>query len=312
MSTSLAPLAHTVRSRALSWLHTHRELSVPDAGDLAPDLDAVKTLAEMALAAGLALTEGTAGSRERRLARELLDFCWLRLGQGALLYERLLHHPMTTDAVECYAPFAQAGYRHAGLEDLTSHLAVAGIAHIVEYVPCRRLAVANALRITGHDSGTRVPDWERLVQATWLAATPQPWHIDWETAYALTHTVFHITDWGRRPEALPRPLTAYLTRWLPVWTDIWTETRHWDLVAELLAVGACLPEPHIDLDDWQRMERTQHPDGLFPVDGRPLEEDPATRFRDHYHSTTVSAIAATIALSRDLTLPSAAVPDPSA
>ncbi|MEV5643452.1 hypothetical protein AB0L67_25350 [Streptomyces flaveolus] len=303
----LAPIAHSIRSRALQWLHTHRELSALNGKDIAEDLDAYKALAETALAAGLVLSEGTAGNRERRLAHHLTEFCWAELKEGSLLYERLLQNPMTTDALEFYAPFSLAGYRHAGMETLIAYLSDAGIGRIVEYVPNRRLAIANALRTTGHDRNTQNSNWPDLTQATWLAGNPQPWHINWEIGYALTHTVFHLTDWGRRPTALPDDMASHLTRWLPVWTDIWAETCQWDLVGELLAVGVCLPEPCTELDDWLRLKRLQHSDGLMPCDDRAVAADPATRFEYHHHTTVVSVIAATIALARDLDVPGTSV-----
>lgn len=72
------------------------------------NLETYKALGEVALAAGLLRQGGTAGAREGVLAAELLDFCWDQLGEGALLYERLLHHPLTTDPVELYSHFTRA------------------------------------------------------------------------------------------------------------------------------------------------------------------------------------------------------------
>lgn len=311
MSTALARLAHDVRSRALGWLHTNRRLGALRDHDVAADLDAYKALGETAMAAGLVLRDGATGSHESALARELLDFCWTQMEDGTPLYERLLRNPLATDALEIYGHFAEAGYRHPGMERLIPHLAAAGTAEIVEHVPNRRLAVANALRITGYDRDGRVPDWGRLTRATWLGSTPAPWNIDWMTGYAVTHTVFHLTDWGRLPDYLPGDVSAYLTRWLPVWTDIWTETCQWDLVGELLLVGSCLPEPYAEVDDWRRMAALQHDDGLMPRDGQPVDDDPATRFRDHHHPTVVAAVAATVALARALNAPAPAASAPS-
>jgi hypothetical protein len=308
MSTDLAPLAHRVRARALDWLHAHRQLGAFEAADVEKNLGAYKAVGETALAAGLVLRCGTAGSRERVLAAELLEFCWAQMGQGALLYERLSHHPVKTDPVECYSLFAAAGYRHPGLEQLITHLVTAGAVRAVEVLPNRRLAVANALRATGHDQGVGAPDWETLTRATWLGHLPQPWHIDWEAGYDLTHTVFHLTDWGRRPQALPADLAAYLGRWLPVWIDTWTEVGQWDLVGELLIVAGCLPAPYTEIDDWRRLAQLQHPDGLVPRDGDPVDDAPAARFEDHQHTTIVAVIAATVALTRDLDTPAAANP----
>ncbi|MFG3466983.1 DUF6895 family protein [Streptomyces sp. NPDC047853] len=69
-------------------------------------------------------------------------------------------------------------------------------------------------------------------------------------------------------------------------------------MGEPLAVGVCLPEPCTELDDWLRLKRLQHSDGLMPCDDGAVAANPATRFEDHHHTTVVSVIAATIALAR--------------
>jgi hypothetical protein len=310
VSTALAGIAHDIRSRALGWLHTHRQLGALDGGDIDGDTEGYKALAETGLAACLVLRDGAAGSRERALARELLEYSWAQLKEGALLYERLLRRPLATDALESYAHFARAGCRHPGVERLIPHLAAMGAARFVEHVPNRRLAVANALRITGHDRGAGAPDWRTLARATWLGGTPAPWYIDWMTGYSVTHTVFHLTDWGRWPGGLPGDVAGYLTRWLPVWTDVWAETCQWDLVGELLLVGSCLPEPYAELDDWRRLAELQHADGLLPRDDQPVDDDPVTRFQDHQHTTVVAVLAATVALARALDAPATGTPAP--
>ncbi|GGT00540.1 DUF6895 family protein [Streptomyces violaceus] len=307
MSTALAQTAHDVGSRALHWLHAHRQAGALDGRDLAGDMEAYKALLETALAASLVLRDGASGSEQCALAHELLDFAWAQLKDGTLLYERLLRQPLATDAVEGYAHFARVGYRHTGMERLITHFAATGTARTVEYVPNRRLAIANALRVTGHDQSA--DDWERLTRATWLGSTPQPWHLDWMTGYAITHTVFHLTDWGRDPRGLPDDLAAYLALWLPVWTDVWAETGQWDLVGELLIIGSCLPEPYVELGDWQRLAEVQHADGLVPRDDHPVDDDHATRFQDHQHPTIVATVAGTIALTRALNTPPTRTPD---
>ncbi|KOG87546.1 hypothetical protein ADK38_24840, partial [Streptomyces varsoviensis] len=162
---------------------------------------------------------------------------------------------------------------------------------------------ANAARITGHDHGAGAHDWASLTRATWLGAMPEPWHIDWLTGYAVTHTVFHLTDWGRLPGGLPADIAGYLRDWLPMWTDIWAETSQWDLMAELMIVGNCLPDPATEAEDWQRLAELQHADGLVPRDDKPVDDDPAQRFEDHQHTTIVAVVAGTIAVNRALNEP---------
>ncbi|MFF8652697.1 DUF6895 family protein [Streptomyces huasconensis] len=303
MTASVTQTAHQVSTQALSWLHTHRELGAlpPDTTADLGDPDSVyKPLGETTLAASLVLRESAAGSATLGMARELMTFCWRQLGDGDMLYERLLRHSLTTDPLETYAPFARCGFRHEPLERLLTHTSALRSFRGVELMPNRRLAVANAARVVGLDQGGHGYEWETLTRATWLGGTPEPWLIDWMTGYCVTHTVFHLTDWAADPTGLPDDLTAYLSAWLPVWIDIWAEIEQWDLVAELMIVGCCLKEPYCDPADWERLARVQHADGLLPRDGEPVDDDPEQRFRDHQHTAVVAAVAGTLAVSRTL------------
>ncbi|MFJ8826658.1 DUF6895 family protein [Streptomyces sp. NPDC102467] len=306
MSHPPADIAHAVSSRALRWLHDNRRYGalsdLPDA-DLSADRGAYKALGETALATSLVLRSGAAGTTELTLAGDLLTFCWQQTGEGTLLYERLLRNPLKTDPLETYAHFVRGGFRNRELDALLAHTVPLTSTHAAEHVPNRRLGVANAIRVSGLDEGPGTPRWAALTRATWLGNTPDPWHIDWLTAYAVTHTVYHLTDWGRLPAGLPADLVDYLHRWLPVWTDIWAEAGHWDLMAELMIAEMCLTDSHVDAEDWQRLADVQHEDGMVPRDDQPVDDDPAQRFDDHQHPTIVAVIAGNLALTRALEAP---------
>ncbi|WP_394436521.1 DUF6895 family protein [Streptomyces sp. SGAir0957] len=306
MSHPPTQLAHAVSSRALHWLHANREygaLSALPEADLNADSGAYKALGETALAASLVLRGGAAGTTELAVARDLLTYCWEQTANGSLLYERLLRNPLRTDPLETYAHFTRGGFRLPELDELLAHTVGLTSTHAAEHVPNRRLGVANAIRVTGLDHGSGTPHWETLTRATWLGSTPEPWHIDWLTAYAVTHTVYHLTDWGWLPSGLPDDLSGYLGDWLPVWTDIWAETGHWDLMAELMIVEMCRPDPQADPEDWRRLAEIQHEDGMVPRDDQPVDDDPAQRFEDHQHPTIVAVIAGNLALARALENP---------
>lgn len=285
-------------TRALGWLHRNRAQGTFADGataELAEPDSVYKPLAELALAASLVLRDAVFPAAERDAAGELLDFAWDQLRGGDLLYERQLRFPAVTDPLETYVHFHRAGYRHERLKALLVHLTTLTSYREYEHVPNRRMAVANATRVIGVADRT---DWSARTAATWLGATPEPWTMDWMTAYHMTHTVFHLTDWGAEPHALPPRLRDYLATWLPVWTDVWLEIEEWDLVAELLVVDACMPEPAFDPVAWRRLAAAQHEDGLLPRDGRTGTDDEDRRFEDHYHTAGVATIAATLVLSR--------------
>ncbi|MGP3970844.1 DUF6895 family protein [Streptomyces sp. 6N223] len=291
-------MAHRMATGALGWLHRNRghgALPPGTTADLADPDSVYKPLAESAMAASLVLREGIASPADQHRAREVLDFSWEQLGASDLLYERQLRYPVMTDPLEVYTHFTRAGYRHERLDGLLAHLGGLASPRSSELMPNRRLAVANAARVAGLE---REVDWRALTDATWLGQTPEPWAIDWLTAYCVTHTVFHVTDWGARPEGLPPRIQDYLTLWLPVWIDVWLEIQEWDLVGELLIVDACLTEPRCPPGAWEMFASAQHEDGLLPRDGRPVAEDPRQAFAEHHHPTVVATIAGTLALSR--------------
>ncbi|WP_395293504.1 DUF6895 family protein [Kitasatospora hibisci] len=294
--------AQQVSSGALRWLHSCYRNGLgrfpEDATiDLADPNNVYKPLGEAALATGLLLREGVAGAEDNRIARETLDLAWEQLRGGDLLYERQLRHPLMTDPLEVYVHFARADYRHRALEELLDSLARLRAVRAMEMLPNRRLAVANARRVVGLE---QQPDWSALAAATWLGATPEPWMIDWLTAYDVTHTVFHLTDWGARPDGLPTAMRDYLRDWLPVWLDVWQEIGQWDLVGELLIVAACIGDTEAGVPGWRALAAVQRPDGLVPRDADPVAGEPEQLLTDHGHTAVVTVVAAAITLARAL------------
>ena len=303
MNGGVLGTAQRIGSQALSWLRDSAHFgALPDTTvDFADPDNAYKPLGETALAASLVLREGVGGPAELRTSRDLLDQAWAQLRHGDFLFERQLRHPMVTDPVETYAHFVRGGHRHPGLDRIAEHLGGLASTRAVEMMPNRRLGVANAHRVIGSGCGPADDgDWAAMAADTWLGASPEPWVIDWMTGYNMTHTVFHLTDWGARPDGLPEPLAAYLRDWLPVWADVWQEVAQWDLLGELLIVDACLPEPVCDPRTWDRLAQVQHPSGLLPRDAEPVTEDPRQAFKDHEHTAVVAVVASTLTLSRAL------------
>ncbi|MGI5336591.1 DUF6895 family protein [Streptomyces sp. CA-181903] len=314
-----------VADGAMTWLHencAYCALPADVSPHLADHTNEYKALAEMTLAAQVT-SEALPTPRNRARARDILDHCWRQLGRGDLLYERQLRHLSLSDPVETYAHFVRAGYRHGGLDQLLRRVHRLTAFKAAELYPNRRLAVANAQRLAGlphPDPG----DWAEPAARTWLGSTPEPWAIDWNDAYCLTHTVYHLADWGRRPLALPAPVIDYLTRWLPVWLDVWCESQDWDLVAELLYVDVCVPRPELPAAQWDALAAAQDVSGRVPPKGRPgtgtapgaasgpavtdppeshptasdaaasdeAASDAAADFRRHQHTTCVTGMAA--------------------
>jgi hypothetical protein len=243
-----------VLSRALAWLHAHRDgFRLPgDVTEAGVDHNlTLKPLGELAQLSLSIARVSPPGGPVHRSAHELLDFAWRQTRQGELYLELARAEPHTTHLVEMYAPFAQAGLRHREFEDFAGFMARTRGWAAIEQEPTRLLAVLWAeerlgLRRVldvggGAVDGPAADGGAGAVRRTWLGGLPEPWAFEGRSGYALTHHVFHVTDWGTRRNGLPPELAEYLAHWLPAWLDSCLDEERWDLAGELLAVRACLP-----------------------------------------------------------------------
>ncbi|MEO3752444.1 hypothetical protein [Streptomyces sp. B6B3] len=299
---------HLIATRALDWLDQHRERFRPRLGPT-PDLqvkERLKPLGELAVTSRILLREGVAGSRTARRTRALLDFAWQEaLDGGDLLVWMCADEPFSPIPLEVYALFHEVGYRHPGVERHARLVCRTTSWQAVEAVPNRRLGLTRTEARLGLPAGM---DTAVAAGRTWLGQLPEPWTAEYHHAYAITHTVFHLTDWGENLAALPEDIADYLARWLPAWIDEWAELQHWDLLGELLVVDACLPDPALDPAVWARYAAAQGPDGAMPVDHTVPTGDPDDVFDLVHHSTMVAVLASTMATSRVLTALSHATP----
>ncbi|MGP3972602.1 DUF6895 family protein [Streptomyces sp. 8N114] len=301
--TASAPPAvlHTVGDRALTWLDAHRDYFRLTETDLARGdalVERLKPIGELAINMRMLFREGVAGSRQRARAGSLLDFAWRELLDGGnVLATHQRNEPFSPVSLEIYAVFHELDYRHPGLEAALEVPRRSATWRALEMPQSRRLGVLNAERRMGLSPSS---DFSEAIAATWLGQRPEPWTVDLHIAYDITHTVFHITNWGEQPEHLPDQLAAYLELYLPAWAQDWAELEHWDLLGELLIVDACLPRPTLDGQLWERYAAAQSGTGAMPVCGRMPEGDPSDVFDIVHHPTLVSAFASAMATSRSL------------
>ncbi|MEU3844791.1 hypothetical protein AB0E88_32775 [Streptomyces sp. NPDC028635] len=295
-----ARLMHTVGVRALEWLWAHRDGFRLET-DVDPEvgfLERFKPLGELALVCTVLFREGVAGSRQRELARSLLDHVWRdTLDGGRMLDRGQRTEPFSPIPFEVYLPFRELGYSRPEIERTTALNHRLESWSAFETTPTRRLGLSAFQRRFGLTPRTAEAEAYR---ATWLARRPEPWTVEGHTAYDITHAVFHLTDWGEHPEGLPADAADYLALWLPVWLDDWLDLQRWDLLGELLVVDACLPRPTLDGRAWEGFAAAQQPDGAMPAVRTMPEGERDEVFDMVYHPTLVAAFASTLALSRAL------------
>ncbi|MFJ4198753.1 DUF6895 family protein [Streptomyces sviceus] len=294
-------LIHQVGVGALEWLHAHRdgfrlELDVdPEVGFL----ERFKPVGELALICKVLFREGVAGSRQATLARQLIDHAWCHtLDGGRMLVRGQRTEPISPIPFEVYLPFKELGYSSPEAERAFRLNQRLDSFAALEMSPVRRLGLSAFQRRFGLPP--RAPEAD-LVGATWLGRAPEPWTVEGHIAYDITHTVFHLTDWGEKPEGLPAEVADYLATWLPVWLDDWLDLQRWDLLGELLVVDACLPHPTFDERAWDGFAAAQQPDGAMPAVRTMPQGEPDEVFDIVYHPTLVAAFASVLATSRALT-----------
>ncbi|HEY8984118.1 MAG TPA: hypothetical protein VIU15_31610 [Streptomyces sp.] len=290
--------------RALRWLAAHRDdFRLPPDATTDADRDLTwKPLGELAQLTRRIAT-GHPRADLRAEAAGLFAFAWAETREGALFAELVHREPHATYPVEIYGVFAQAGLRHPVTDELIGATARLRARRIARDTPTRTLGLLIAERRVGV-----VPHGDPAAELarTWLGERPEPWALDRRTAYGLTHDVFHVTDWGADRTGLDAQAADYLRLWLPAWLDGWLAEGEWDLVAELLAVGACLPDGDAAPYDeaWARLADAQSADGAVPEH----ENFPRDSFRACYHATLATAFAATLAR----TAPAGKAPAPEA
>lgn len=291
---------------SLGWLKGARDsfrLPPDVTTDADPDLT-LKPLGELA-----ELTQFIGASHPldeiRRTAQELFAYAWNETRDGELFAELIREEPFAIYPVELYGVFAQAGLRHAEVDDLLRTTTRLRGWQVDREDHTRTLSVLNAERRIGLRQHA---DFASVLALTGLGRQPEPWALDRKAVYGVTHDVFHVTDWGRDRRRMPPELAGYLRLWLPSWLENWLEEELWDLVGELLAVTACLPaslahlparpsaHPSAHPLAWQRLADAQAVDGSVPELGAaPSSGNHRDGFLACYHSTLVTAFAATLA-----------------
>jgi hypothetical protein len=295
VTTTQATEIRQVARAALAWASTHRADFALGEDALAADGQVNSTwkpLGELAQVCASVTRRTSPADPLHTCASDLLAFAWRQTGEGELflLLQRL--EPFATYPLEVYAALAAAGFRHPAYEAATATVARTRGWQLTEQEPTRRLGVLKAEERGGmHRDGPG----EQVLRRTWLGGLPEPWTFERSAGYALTHVVFHLTDWGRAAGGVPSDLTAYLSDWLPAWLDTCLDARMWDLSCELLAVAASvpgLPDDAVPADAWERIAAAQDATGALPEEGDP--GDPAQYFTHHYHSTLMAAFAAAL------------------
>ncbi|QKW07206.1 hypothetical protein HUT18_13160 [Streptomyces sp. NA04227] len=289
-----APLLDRITDGCLGWLQERQEeFRLP--ASVVHDADPHTTLKPLGELAALSqvIRERHPRASVRAAATRLLGFAWEQTREGRLFLDLVRGEPQATYPVEFYGAFARAGLRDESVDALLRATTRTRSWRVARHGETRTLAVLAAER---HIGLTPHAAFWSVLGRTGLGMRAEPWTLDRSAAYGITHDVFHLTDWGRARHRMPEALAEYLRLWVPAWLECWLEEELWDLTGEWLAVAACLPRPLQEPVAWERLAAAQRTDGAVPETGL-REPEPDEVFRACYHSTLVTAFAATLARS---------------
>ncbi|MER7082064.1 hypothetical protein SAMN02982929_00456 [Saccharopolyspora kobensis] len=293
-----------IAQAALRWLDANREhFRLPaDPADPQHSRDrTLRPLAELAQLSTVIARLSSPGSPVHVRARALFDFAWRETGEGEVLAALARREPHATYPLEMYAAFADAGRRHTGLDAQLRQITRTRAWRSAEQQPSRTLAVLHAEQVLGLPPHC---DPAAVRERTWLGGVAEPWSFTAPEGYAVTHTVFHLTDWCTSSAGLPPEIGEYLRLWLPAWLSCTVDAGQWDLTGELLAVASALPRPPDSGEYWAALAAAQAADGSV-AETSELAGGPRS-FPHCYHATLVTAFSAVLTAR----LSAAAAPTP--
>lgn len=299
MSTEMAA---RVEQRAVEWLAANVAFFDPQNAERRLELLARKSLIELALLVGL---------RVRTDPRPLSD-AYRELLEGVeRVYRRASYRDLAARDPRALLLYAatHAAMRLCGREDATFHhvlrqQAAGRYAIHFERIPYRHLDLVHTLELCGIEAP--LARSEAVLPLSLLAADPSIVQLSDSDLYAITHTAFYATDFGRQPRregtTLPLGPTLDLLEGL---LTVTRGRRNCDLVGELVAACACfghVASPELERS-WRLLAATQRDDGHVPgpPDVLPPDVDdlpPDVRvWATCYHTTIVAALAGLLARS---------------
>jgi uncharacterized protein DUF6895 len=279
---------------ALTWISGRaREFSPYDsAGTLRPDR--LKAIAELSIA--LYCYVRLTGDKESRPVRRIITHL-ARVQRNQVFRELPLRFPDEFVPVcDVYAALRLAGHDSPEQRMLLQRVIDSGILEHVDRLPQGHMEV----RLSAESAGLQ-SSWSRPAPHHALAPIPASILFDDGMAYALTHTIMFLTDFGAHPKRLRAdgPLSDRLAMLL----IRYCREQNNDLLAELLLCWDSVGLPSTPLTDaaWSILMKAQDRWGAFPVRGTGVGRDSRhgglprpSRFQRHYHTTLVAIIAGSV------------------
>ncbi|MGI5229705.1 DUF6895 family protein [Actinoallomurus sp. CA-142502] len=259
------------------------------------------------------------GKVKAALELALLCHCWTRLDPGddrlnepAALIRRLWPRPDFQRLIAAQPDFApQYGLIYAalappGIDDrlcraTLARLAAEGFLSPLGKSPYQRLETRYYADKAGVDHG--IEPYEELFEQSPLvkppvaAPAPSGAPLATQDAYAVTHSSFFLSDFGRRSPG-PAHALARAEEVTGRMLDHCVRRDRWDLTAELVMTWFCLGHDPLGTPSGvaaiECLTRAQRPDGAIPARSAELRAagplSAGESFRKAYHTTLVTAL----------------------
>jgi Domain of unknown function (DUF6895) len=262
------------------------------------DVARIKPISELALTLWVLKRCGIGIPVLERIA----SWVWQECDHGRVLIRLLLARNDFLPCCTLYASLCRLGFRSDVLHTVIMMIARSDMAKVLPLQPWAHFALRYNLWQLGL---SRRPGLAG--SGLYVEARPEPWVVSGEIAYAITHEIFYLTDFGFR---LFRNecIRSYLRTWIPYWARIFSNERDYDLTGELAMAWTCVGEtPSLSNEHpISSVLSRQRRDGSVPGPKNAgsflrMDGDSSRRreFLRSYHTTLVALMASAMAL-RDI------------
>lgn len=252
-------------------------------------LKLLKPIGELVLCCDLMIRNNL----QRDWALMYMKWAWDELEKGDFLKKTILARPSLIMVCSLYSTFHKNGFSNKNLLKLLKYSVNSKYTVAMQYPYWRRLDLDLAFYEIGLSS-----EFSPNFESTWSFHQPEPWMIDNESGYALTHEVFYITKFGELISLIPNISLEYIKRWLPAWRNIFLKEDNLDIYAELLMTSSCIGGDKKILSDYIVIENEINKFGFLrgpEHGGKSLCEGVKSKdrilFLKNYHTTLVGIMA---------------------
>jgi hypothetical protein len=197
-----------------------------------------------------------------------------------------------------YLVLRATGFRSSAHEHLLRRMQWWGYPAVSETVPYRLLDREFFFWKGGY--AREEPNFYQGYRDTTLGQRCSPVHLDLDSAYSVTHTLFYLTDFGSRPLVLPVSEMRYVRGLVNALLVHYGRVGNWDVLGELLMVVPSIGGCNTTVYEWAAgvFAGVRRPDGSVPANGEAatalLDASESTldelSFRHCYHTTLVALL----------------------